>query len=165
MLVLSRSGLSSFETPKSSNFGAYAQGPKGDGTDDVLTLIPNGDADNNPKIILRAGWDWKPVDKVAVFGNVTYLGKRAANAADAFYLPAYATVDVGAAWNITKNVKLQFNVNNLFNSSGVSSWSLTGFLASLNRQGLTKAQYSPQALYPIVPVQARSFFWTLSTKF
>ena len=45
------------------------------------------------------------------------------------------------------------------------SWSLTGFLASLNRQGLTQAQYNPQAIYPVVPSQARAFFWTASVKF
>jgi outer membrane receptor protein involved in Fe transport len=93
------------------------------------------------------------------------MGKRAANAANAFYLPAFTTVDLGAAWNISKNVKAQFNVNNVFNQVGIMSWSLTGFLASLNRQGLTAAQYNPAALYPVVTSQARSMFWTISTKF
>jgi outer membrane receptor protein involved in Fe transport len=102
---------------------------------------------------------------VKLFGTVSYLGKRAANAANAFYLPAFTTVDMGASWNITKHIKAQFNVNNLFNQVGIMSWSATGFLASLNRQGLTAAQYNPNAIYPVVPSQARSFVWTVSAKF
>ncbi|QUD85927.1 TonB-dependent receptor [Phenylobacterium montanum] len=158
-------GNLTLQEPKASKFYNWTQGPKGDGSDDVKTLIKSGDADNNPKIITRAGFDWNALPDVKLFGEVTYLGKRAANAADAFYLPAFTTVDLGAAWNVTKNIKLQFNVNNVFDEVGVMSWSSTGFLASLNRQGLTPAAYNPRALYPIVPSQARSYFLTLSAKY
>lgn len=158
-------GNLTLQDPKASNFYNWAQGPKGDGTDDVKTLIARGDADNNPKIILRGGFDYAPIADVKIFGTVSYLGKRAANAANAFYLPAFTTVDMGASWNITKHIKAQFNVNNLFNQVGIMSWSATGFLASLNRQGLTAAQYNPNAIYPVVPSQARSFVWTVSAKF
>lgn len=158
-------GNLTLQNPRASNFYTWAQGPKGDGSDDTRTLLPDGDADNNPKIIVRGGFDWKVLPSVRLFGEVTHMGKRAANAANAFYLPAFTTVDLGASWNISKNVKAQFNVNNVFNQVGIMSWSLTGFLASLNRQGLTAAQYNPAALYPVVTSQARSLFWTISTKF
>ncbi len=155
------------QDPKASNFGSWAQGPRADGTDDQLTLLPKGDADNNPKIIARIGADWKPIQAVTLFGEVSHIGKRAANAANAFYLPAYTTVDVGASVNFSDKVKLQLNVNNLFNQVGIVSWSRTGFLASLDRQGLSKAAYdaNPNQILPVVPVQARSAFATLSTKF
>jgi hypothetical protein len=58
-----------FQDPKASNFYNWAQGPKGDGTDDVKTLIPRGDADNNPKIILRGGFDYAPMADVKLFGT------------------------------------------------------------------------------------------------
>lgn len=153
------------QDPKASNFGSWTQGPKGNGTDDKLTLLPEGDADNNPKIILRAGGEFKPTDGTALFAEVSHIGKRAANAAGAFYLPAYTTVDVGASVQLTDAIKLQANVNNLFNEVGIVSWSRTGFLASLDRQGLTKATYNPHSILPVVPIQARSVFFTLSGKF
>lgn len=153
------------QNPKASNFGSYTQGPKGDGTDDILNIIPDGDADNNPKIIVRAGFDWKPVDNFKLFGQLSYLGKRAANAANAFYLPGFTTVDLGASQKVSDNISFQFNVNNVLNSKGIMSWSRTGFLASLDRQGLTKAGYNPNEIYPVVPSQARSFVFTLTGKF
>lgn len=154
------------QQPKSRNFGSWTQGPKGDGTDDTLSIIAPGDADNNPKIIIRAGLDWQPVHSVILFGEVNYLGKRAANAANAFYLPAYTTVDIGGSLQVNDHVKLQLNVTNLFNTVGVMSWSRAGgFLASLDRQGLTKSQYDPGAIYPIVPVQPRALFLTGNVKF
>jgi outer membrane receptor protein involved in Fe transport len=128
--------------------------------------VPDGDADNNPKVIVRAGLDWKPIPTVVLFGEFNYIGKRAANLNNAFYLPAYNTTDVGGTWNINKTFKMQLNVTNVFNQSGVLSWSRSGaILDSLNRQGLTKAAYSPTGIYPIVNVQARAYFLTLGAKF
>lgn len=163
--ALSLQGNLTLQNPKASNYYTWAQGPKGDGSDDVKTPIPGGDADNNPKIIFRGGADYLITPDVKVFTQVSYLGKRAANAANAFYLPAFTTVDIGGSWNINKHIKAQVNVNNLFNQVGIMSWSMTGFLASLNRQGLTAAQYNPNAIYPVVPSQARSFVFTLSAKY
>ena len=154
------------QEPKSSGFGNWTQGPKGDGTDDFVTIVASGDADNNPKVIVRAGLDWKPVEALTLFGEFNYIGKRAANLNNAFYLPAYNTTDIGGTWNINKTFKLQLNVTNVFNQSGVLSWSRSGgFLASLDRQGLTKAQYDPNGIYPIVNVQTRAYFVTFGAKF
>ena len=42
-----------------------------------------------------------------------------------------------------------------------------GFLNALDRQGLTKAAYqaNPNQLLPVVPIQPRSFFVTLTATF
>jgi iron complex outermembrane recepter protein len=154
------------QNPKASGFSTYTQGPKGDGTDDIAVIAPNGAADNNPKVIVRAGLDWNPVSAVTLFGEFNYVGKRAANLNNAFFLPAYNTTDVGGSWNVNEMFKLQVNVTNVFNQSGALSWSRSGgFLESLNRQGLTKAAYDPKAIYPIVNTQARAFFVTATAKF
>jgi len=158
-------GNLTIQNPQASQFGSWQQGPKRDGTDDTLTITPDGDADNNPKLMGRAGVDWRPTSDLAVFGELSYIGKRAANAADAFYLPAYSSFDVGGSWTSQSNLKLQLNVNNLFNQVGIVSWSRTGFLASLDRQGLTKSQYDPNGIYPVVPIQARALYLTVSKKF
>ncbi|MBX9665607.1 TonB-dependent receptor [Novosphingobium sp.] len=154
------------QSPKSRNFGSWAQGPKGDGTDDVLTLIAPGDADNNPKIIARGGLDWTPIKGVTLFGEVSHLGKRAANQANAFYLPAYTTLDLGASWEVTDRLKLQFNMVNVTNTLGVMSWSRSdSLLASIDRQGLAKGAYDPNGLYPILGIQPRAAFLSANYKF
>jgi outer membrane receptor protein involved in Fe transport len=154
------------QSPKSRNFGSWAQGKKGDGSDDVLTLIAPGDADNNPKIILRGGLDWTPIKSVTLFGEVNHLGKRAANQANAFYLPAYTTLDLGASWDVTDRFKLQFNMVNVTNTLGVMSWSRSdSLLASIDRQGLAKGAYDPKGLYPILGIQPRAAFLSANYKF
>lgn len=158
-------GNLTLQNPKASNFGSWTQGPRRDGTDDELTLLRKGNADNNPKIIARGGAEWRPIANVSLFGEVSHTGKRPANAANAFDMPAYTTVDIGGSVNISEAVKLQVNVNNVFNEVGIVSWSRTGFIESLNRQGLTDTNYSPNAVLPVVPIQARSLFVTLSGKF
>ena len=153
------------QDPKASGFGTWAQGTKGDGTDDVLTATLPGAADNNPKVIVRAGLDWKPVSSVLLFAEFNYVGRRAANLNNAFFLPSYNTTDIGGTWNVNENFKVQLNITNVFNQDGVLSWSRSGgFLESLNRQGLAKADYKPNGIYPIVNTQARAFFLTLSAK-
>ena len=164
--TLTGRGNLTLQSPKAKNFGSYSQGPKGDGSDDVVTLIPEGDADNNPKIIVRAGLDWTPLPGVKFFGNFNYLGKRAANEFNAFYLPGFATVDLGGSVAVTSNFMLQLNVANITNKLGVMSWSQSGgILASIDRQGLTKANYNPAGLYPVVPVQPRAIYLTAKAKF
>lgn len=154
------------QRPRARNFGSWTQGAAGNGTDDTLTIIAPGDADNNPKIILRAGLDWEPVRGVTLFGEVNHLGKRAANAANAFYLAAYTTLDLGASWAVTDNVKLQFNMVNVTNTLGVMSWSRSdSLLGSIDRQGLAKGAYNPNGLYPIVPIQPRAAFVSANVKF
>jgi len=154
------------QEPKSRKFGSYTQGPTGDGSDDVLSMIAPGDADNNPKIILRAGLDWQPIQDVTLFAEVNHLGKRAANAANAFYLPAYTTLDMGGSWKVNEHFKLQLNVTNVTNTLGVMSWSRSGsLLASIDRQGLAKGAYNAKDLYPIVPVQPRAAFISANVKF
>lgn len=166
--TLKGNAVLTLQNPKQSGYSVWTQGPKGDGSDDVLTKIPSGDADNNPKIMFRGGLTWRPVTQASVFGTVNYMGERAANNYNAFYLPAYTTVDVGASWRFNDTLKLQANINNLFDEFGVMSWARGGgFLNALDRQGLTKAAYqaNPNQLLPVVPIQPRSFFVTLTATF
>jgi len=178
--TLNLTGSATIQNPKASGFVTWTQGTARNGTlaspitcgatpttGDCYTPLPTADADNNPKLILRGGANWKPIERLSLFGNISYLGKRAANVANAFYMPGFTTVDLGMQVSVTDNITAQFNVNNVFNTAGVMSWSRTGFLASLDRQGLSKAAYAanPNQLLPIVPSQARSFFWTLTGKF
>ena len=155
------------QNPKSSGFSTYTQGPKGDGSDDIISTVPAGTADNNPKIIARATATYRPVETLSLFATYSYLGKRAANRRDAWYLPGFSTVDAGFAWDVTGNFSVQGNVTNVFNTVGIMGWAKSGsLLTALDRQTLTPAQVAadPNQLFSVLPNQPRAFYLTLSFK-
>jgi iron complex outermembrane recepter protein len=137
-------------------------------SDDVLVQTPKGDADNNPKLMTRTTATIDPTESVSIFVTHNYLGKRAANRNNAWYLPGFHTFDLGASVEFGENFKIQANVNNVFNQFGIMSWARAGgFLASLDRQGLTAASVAanPNQSFSIVPSQPRSFWITATAKF
>lgn len=157
------------QNPKASKFGLYianANGPD----DDTFVATPKGDADNNPKFLARTTATLTPMAGLEVFLTHSFTGKRAANRANAWYLPGFHTVDFGTSYSFGQDgrFKIQANVNNVFNQFGIMSWARSGgFLSSLDRQGLTRAdvQANPNQLLNIVPVQPRSFWITGTVKF
>ncbi|MFM5950236.1 MAG: TonB-dependent receptor domain-containing protein, partial [Novosphingobium sp.] len=162
------------QDPKASGFGTITQSVVTDINTGRNTYTytpvttPDGDADNNPKFMSRTTLTFTPSDAFQVFLTHNYLGKRAANRNNAFYLPGFHTVDLGASFEFVKGVKLQANVNNLFNQFGIMSWARGGgFFNALDRQGLTKADVAanPNQLYSVVPSQPRSFWLTATVKF
>lgn len=156
------------QRPKARGFGAVVQGPKGDGTDDFVLAVPAGDADNNPKIIFRGTAVYQPTEAVSLFATYNYLGERAANRFNTFYLPGFSTVDVGGSWNVTEKVRLQANVTNLFDKAGIMSWTLNGsYLGALNRQAFTPEQRAanPDQLFGVIPSPPRAFFVTATIAF
>jgi iron complex outermembrane recepter protein len=155
------------QSAKASKFGTYLFNTP-IRSDDVLVTTPKGDADNNPKLLTRTTATFKPSEAFQIFLTHSYLGKRAANRNNAFYLPGFHTVDVGASYEFAKAFKLQFNVSNVFNQLGVLSYARSGgFFNSLDRQGLTRdaVTAAPNQLYSIIPNQPRAFFVTGTAKF
>jgi iron complex outermembrane recepter protein len=155
------------QDPKASKFGAWTFNTPLR-SDDVLVTTPNGDADNNPKLLARTTATFKPSDAFQIFVTHNYLGKRAANRNNAWYMPGFHTVDLGASFEVGEHFKLQANINNVFNQFGVLSWARGGgFFNSLDRQGLTKADVAanPNQLFSVVPTQSRSFWLTGTVKF
>lgn len=155
------------QNPKASGFGTWVQNTP-IRSDDVLVTTPKGDADNNPKFMTRSTLTANATDALHIFITHSYLGKRAANRNNAWYMPGFHTVDIGAAYDISENFKLQANVNNVFNSFGVLSWARGGGLFnSLDRQGLTRNDIAanPGQLFSVLPAQPRSFWVTATAKF
>ena len=157
------------QEPKASGFSTYNHAPTPTNPrNDILVQTPEGDADNNPKLMSRTTATFKPVEAASIFLTHSYLGKRAANRNNAWYLPGFHTVDFGASYEFAERFKLQVNVNNVFNQFGIMSWARAGgFLASLDRQGLTKADVAtnPGGSFSVVPAQPRSFWITATAKF
>jgi iron complex outermembrane recepter protein len=155
------------QDPKASKFAAWVFNTPLR-SDDVLVQTAPGDADNNPKLLTRTTATFKPSDAFQIFLTHSYLGKRAANRNNAFFLPGFHTVDLGASFEFGGRFKLQANVNNVFNQFGILSWARGGgFFNSLDRQGLTKADVTanPNALFSVVPAQPRAFWLTATAKF
>jgi outer membrane receptor protein involved in Fe transport len=77
-------------------------------------------------------------------------------------------MDLSVGYDISKNIRLQGNVNNLLNTYGVLGWSGPGgFPATLNRQGFTKdfVSANPNAVYSTQGSMPRAYFLTMSYKF
>jgi iron complex outermembrane receptor protein len=54
---------------------------------------------------------------LGIGGGVSYVGERTGNDAGTFDLPDYTTVRALAYWQATKNVRVTFDVDNLFDST------------------------------------------------
>ena len=97
-----------------------------------------------------------------------YVGSSPANAADAFDIPGYSTFNYQAGYQVSPRVYVNFNINNVFNSIGVTGWYPPGgFPNNLTSEALTKAQVAanPNAVYGARPTQPRSYFLSLSYNF
>ncbi|EJL28854.1 outer membrane receptor protein [Caulobacter sp. AP07] len=155
------------QEPKSKDFAVWIANTPGE-ADDVLTRVPDGEADNSAKIMTSLTGLYRPSDRWNLFATWRYLGERAANRYNTFYLPGFSQVDVGGQWQINDRVQLSGNINNLLDGKGVMSWaSAGGLLASLDRQAFTPARLAanPDQTLNILTIQPRSYYLTLAVKF
>lgn len=98
----------------------------------------------------------------------TYVGDRPANTLKAFNLPAFNQFDLSMGYDLSKAIRLQFNVNNIFNKIGVNSFMPPGSdPTSLNPEAFTAADVlsNPDAVYYTQSIPPRAYFLTASYKF
>jgi outer membrane receptor protein involved in Fe transport len=155
------------QDPKSKDFRIYVANGAGP-ADDTITQVPDGEAENNPKVQATTTLQVTPNEHITSFLTWKYLGKRAANRYNAFYLPSFSQYDIGATYTFDDHFSVSLTVNNLFDREGVVSYVLAGgFVSALDRQSLTPAQVSanPNQLFAILPIQPRSMFLSGSFKF
>lgn len=148
------------QNPKSKDFAIWIANAPG-AADDVISAVPDGDADNNAKLMATTTVRFTPSEKFTSFLTWKYMGARAANRFNTFDLPAFSQFDVGATYNFSEKVSISANINNLFNDKGVMSWAPAGGLtASLDRQAFTPAQRAANEgqLFNIITIQPRAFF-------
>ncbi|HEX7115175.1 MAG TPA: TonB-dependent receptor, partial [Steroidobacter sp.] len=125
-------------------------------------------ADNNPDLMATITPSYTNGSFYAQ-AQWRYMGERPANANEAFTLPEFDTLNLMARWRLTPNVAITATVNNALNSRGVMGFTVpaTNLVAGLNRQSLTKEQVlaNPDALFTILPIQARAYFLEVSYDF
>ncbi|WP_304236856.1 TonB-dependent receptor [Jiulongibacter sediminis] len=158
--------VATFQNSIATDFQTYDVGGNGRGDDAIIDFSGN-ETDNNARSMLRLSPTYNS-NKLYASVDWSYMGRRAANVPNAFYLPAFDQTNLNLGYNVSEKLQLQLNINNLFNQDGVMSWSAPGgFPAALNRQGFTSAQLeaNPNAVYSTVSIPPRAYFLTLSYKF
>lgn len=156
--VIQQSKAASYKTWLANGNGA---------ADDVLLDFSGNETDNNANVILNINPIYNG-DKFFAGVNISYMGARQANVPNAFDLPAFTTVDLSAGYDLTKKMRIQGNLNNLFNVYGILGWTGPGgFPAALNRQGFTKEYIAanPNAIFATQGNMPRALFFTLTYKF
>lgn len=163
---LSIRAVATFQNSIAVDYRTWDVGANGSADDKIVDYSGN-ETDNNARTILRLSPTYNS-NKVYVSLDWSYMGKRAANVPNAFYLPAFHQTNLNIGYNVTPKLQLQANINNIFNQDGVMSWSASGgFPAALNRQGFTKATLdgNKNAVYSTVSLPPRAYFLTVSYKF
>ncbi|MDT0507458.1 TonB-dependent receptor domain-containing protein [Novosphingobium sp. MMS21-SN21R] len=88
----------------------------------------NGAFDYSSNRIVRqpaATFSLRPVlhllgNKLDVFSNIEYIGKRYADVSNTIALPAFTQVSLGAKWSITDNLSAEIIATNLFDTVGLT---------------------------------------------
>lgn len=134
-----------------------------DGVDDYSGL--NGD--RTPNTILNITPTYS-TDKFYAFLSYQFTGARWANAPNAFQMPAFSQIDLGIGYDITKNIALSANVNNLTNSFGMMTWGAPGgfpAVYSSNTFTPTQRDANKSAYFPMGGTQPRAYFLTATYRF
>ncbi|HEU4791679.1 MAG TPA: TonB-dependent receptor, partial [Flavobacterium sp.] len=158
--------VATFQNSKAVEYKTWDLGANGS-ADDTTVDFSGNQTDNSADVILRVSPSYTS-GKFYSSLDFSYMGKRPANVANAFDLPAYNQSNLNLGYNLNKNWQLQANINNLFNQLGVMGWSAPGgFPASLDRQGFTKEDLAanPNATYATLNLPSRAFFLSATYKF
>lgn len=109
----------------------------------------------------------------SLYANVNwyYMGKRAANTSETFYLPAFSQFDFNIGFSVSKKIQLQGSINNVLNKFGIMNWTAPtpGGLPfeTFNTEALTpeKRAANPNAVYFTSGIQPRAYFVSCAFKF
>lgn len=163
---LSLRAVATLQTAKADKFQTWLLNANGKLDDEIIDLSGNR-TDNSANTIFKLTPKYEN-DKFFVSADFSYMGKRAANVANVFYLPAYNQTNLNVGYNITSKWQAQLNINNVFNQNGIMGWSAPGgFPAALDRQGFTKKMMedNPDAVYSTLSLPPRAYFVTMSYRF
>jgi hypothetical protein len=97
-----------------------------------------------------------------------YVGRREANAYDAWEMPAYNQTNLTLQWSFSPNLSLTFIENNVFNQIGVTQWAQPGTAFSApGTANYTRADVlaNPNAVFSILTIPARAYFLRLNYQY
>jgi iron complex outermembrane receptor protein len=148
------------------NWGVWITGNPGP-QDDVVQDFSGYRTENVPNLMINVSPTYT-MGKFSLFGSYRYMGNRAANVPNAFFLPGFSQLDLGASYTISKALSLQANVNNVTNTLGMMGFIRPGgFPVAADLEGFTVAQReaNASAVYAGSFIQPRSYYLTAIYKF
>lgn len=156
------------QSAKATTWQSWVMGANGK-TDDALVNNNGNTAENIPSLMytIVPTYSFK---NGYVFVAEKYMGRRAANMSNVFFLPGFHEFNLGAGYNVSKRVSLAANINNLFNTFGVMNWSATtenGLIDAFSHNSFTpeRRAASPNSIYSVLPIQPRAYFVSATYKF
>jgi len=159
-------GNAVFQNATADRYTALDEGRDGPADDTVVDFSGN-EADNSANVIFNIN----PIyNGEKFFGslNFSYMGERQANVPNAFTLPAFGTVDLAFGYDVTPKLRLQLNINNVFDKYGIMGWQGPGgFPAALNRDGFPPEfiANNPNSIFSTQGSMPRAYFLTATYKF
>ncbi|MCR8667867.1 TonB-dependent receptor [Aestuariibaculum sp. M13] len=143
----------------------YDTGAPGEADDVIIDLTEGNDGASTLNFRISPSYN---IGKFYSTVDWSFVGDRPANTIKAFELPAYHQFDLSMGYEFSKMFRLQFNMNNIFNSIGVNAFMPPGTdPTSLNPEAFTREQLlaNPNAVYYTQSIPPRAYFLTASFKF
>ena len=95
-------------------FGLSANGTVLDANFDDFAGFNDRTPPQVPEVAANAELRWSDSRRLSARANLRYVGRRFTDNANAFRVPSYTVVDLGASYALTQNVALDFRIYNLF---------------------------------------------------
>ncbi|MDX2069135.1 MAG: TonB-dependent receptor [Haliscomenobacter sp.] len=108
--------------------------------------------------------------KLYINCNWYYMGRRAANSSETFYLPAFSQFDLNLGYDLSPKVQLRASINNLFNTFGLMSWNgptTSGLpFETFDTENFSpeKRAANPNIVYYTGSIQPRAYFLSCTFK-
>lgn len=155
-----------FQNSVADKYTTWDEGRDGPGDDSIVSYSGN-EADNSANAIFNINPIYNG-DKFYASVNYSYMGNRQANVPNSFELPAFSTVDLTLGYDVSKNLGLQMNLNNVFDKYGILGWQGPGgFPAALNRDGFSPQfiANNPNSVFSTQGNMPRALFLTATYRF
>ena len=153
------------QNPEATKWKVYDAAGSVDTADDSTEDFSGKTLPFNPKLMFNLSNEYQK-DKISAFFKWQFMGKRYGNVSNAFTLPAYSIFNVGAGYQINKNLSANIVVTNLFNSEGLANfYGANSFGASANGANQEFINANPDASFVVFPVLRRRALLKLNYTF
>ncbi|WP_418604482.1 TonB-dependent receptor [Hwangdonia sp.] len=153
------------QNPKATEWKVYDAAGSVDTSDDSILDFSGNMLPFNPKLMFNLSNEYQK-DKISAFIKWQFMGKRDGNVSNGFKLPAYSIFNIGAGYQISKNLSADILVTNLFNSEGLANFfGANSFGANANGATPEFIAANPDASFVVFPVLRRRALLKLNYSF
>ncbi len=153
------------QNPKATKWKVYDAAGSVDTSDDSITDYSGKILPFNPKLMFNLSNAYQK-DKISAYIKWQFMGKRYGNVSNGFKLPAYSIFNLGAGYQITKQLSADLLITNLFNSEGLANFfGANSFGANANGATPDFIAANPDASFVVFPVLRRRALLKLNYSF